>query len=61
MAKRYHATKVFAKLVALNEAIDEGGHTAQGARKAKRKMNDTWSKRFSRNVQGFWKASEARA
>lgn len=28
------------------------------ARKAKRKLNDVWTNRYSRNLNGFWKPTE---
>lgn len=32
--------------------------TDPAARKAKRKLNDVWSNRNSRNLDGFWKPTE---
>lgn len=55
MAKRYHATKVFNKLAALNKSIDEGDASErQAAGAAKRKLNEHWTKRNSGNIMGFW-------
>ena len=45
----------FSRIAALNSDIDAGGHEAAGALKAKRAMQDSWSRRSSRNVYGFWK------
>lgn len=60
MAKRYYATKKFNKLAALNDDQDVGGHVGMAARRAKSKMNDTWTKRKSNNVAGFYDAGKAR-
>ena len=54
-AKKYAATAKFARIAALNSDIDAGGHEAAGALKAKRTMQDTWTRRSSSNVYGFWK------
>lgn len=60
MAKRYYARKKFDKLSALNEDIDSGGFAGNAARKAKSKMNDSWSKRTSNNTTGFFDQKKAR-
>lgn len=59
--KRYAAQRKFDKLAALNEAIDAGGFAGMGARRAKTRMNDSWVKRSSRNVTGFFDQKKARA
>lgn len=51
----------FQKLAALNSDQDVGGHIGMAARRAKSKMNDSWVKRKSNNVSGFYDASKARA
>ena len=51
----------FARLKAMNTAIDEGGEAASSIAKAKRKLNDTWTKRVSNNVAGFYDPKKARA
>ena len=51
----------FARLSEMNRALDAGGDAAVGVAKAKRKMNDTWSKRVSNNVAGFFDPKKARA
>lgn len=56
---RAHAK--FVRLKAMNTAIDAGGDAAAGVAKQKRKLNDTWSKRVSNNVQGFYDPKKARA
>lgn len=60
MAKRYHATKKFAKIAELNRLIDAGGNEGAAARKDKRKMNDKWSKRNGSNVTGFYSKAHAK-
>lgn len=60
MAKRYHATKKFDKLAALNADIEVGGHVGMAARRAKTKMNDSWFKRSNTNVAGFFDQKKAR-
>ena len=50
------AHKKFAKLKAMNTAIDAGGSAAAGVAKAKRKLADSWTKRNSNNTNGTWKA-----
>lgn len=59
LAKRCAAK--FKKLAALNDDMDVGGHVGMAARKAKTMMNDTWSKRRSNNVSGFFDQKKARA
>ena len=56
--QRAHAK--FARLAAMNAAIDAGGDAAAGVAKAKRTMSDTWSKRVSNNVAGFFDPKKAR-
>ena len=46
-----------AKVAELNQRIDSGDHAA---RKAKSMMNDTWVKRKSNNVAGFFDQKKAR-
>ena len=53
--------KKFNKLAALNDDIDVGGHVGMSARRAKSTMNDSWTKRKSNNVAGFYDAGKARA
>lgn len=60
MAKRYHATKKFEKLAALNSDIDEGGHAGIAARKAKSKMNEAWFNRGAASTLGFFDQKKAR-
>lgn len=55
--RRYHARDKFDKLAEMNGMIDDG---VPGVLKAKKKLQDTWTKRTNTNVQGFWKASEAK-
>lgn len=50
----------FNKLEALNADQDVGGHVGMAARKAKSMMNDSWVKRKSNNVAGFYDAGKAR-
>ena len=59
LARRCRAK--FDKLAALNEAQDIGGHIGMAARRTKSNMNDSWVKRTSSNVAGFYDASKARA
>lgn len=59
LAKRCAAK--FKKLAALNADQDVGGHVGMSARRAKSMMNDTWTKRRSNNVAGFYDAGMARA
>ena len=49
----------FARLAAMNTAIDAGGDAA-GVAKAKRKLADTWTKRSSKNTNGTWKAKNSK-
>lgn len=51
----------FDKLAALNADQDVGGHVGMSARRAKSMLNDTWTKRKSNNVAGFYDAGKARA
>ena len=59
LARRCRAK--FDKLAALNGAQDIGGHIGMAARRTKSNMNDSWVKRTSSNVAGFYDASKARA
>jgi len=58
LAKRCKAK--FKKLAALNDDMDTGGHVGMAARKAKTMMNDSWVKRKSNNVSGFFDQKKAR-
>lgn len=58
--KRYAAEHKFAKLLALDGIIAQGGEFAKDGRKAKRRMADHWGKRNSTNVQGVYKAHNAK-
>lgn len=58
--KKYAAQRKFDKLAALNADIDAGGFVGMGARRAKTKMNDSWGKRNSSNVAGFFDQKKAR-
>ena len=51
----------FAKLKAMNLAIDAGGDAAVGVAKAKKALSDSWTKRQSNNVTGFYDPKKARA
>lgn len=57
-AKRAHAK--FARLAAMNAAIDAGGSAAVGVAKAKRQLSDSWTKRNSKNTDGTWKAKNSK-
>lgn len=50
----------FARLAAMNAAIDAGGDEAVGVAKAKRQLSDSWTKRKSNNVTGFYDPKKAR-
>ena len=50
----------FARLKAMNSAIDAGGSDAAGVAKAKRKLSDSWTKRNSNNTNGTWKAKNSK-
>lgn len=50
----------FARLTAMNAAIDVGGSDAVGVEKAKRKLADIWTKRVSKNTAGTWKAKNSK-
>lgn len=54
------AHKKFAKLKAMNTAIDAGGSDAAGVAKAKRRLSDTWNKRVSNNAAGFYDPKKAK-
>lgn len=60
MAKNF-AQRHFARMAALNEDIDAGGHVGMAAGKSKRKLNDSWANRSQRSVKGFFNHKEARA
>ena len=51
----------FDKLAALNADIAVGGHIGMAARRTKAKLADVWTKRTTRNVQGFYDQKLARA
>lgn len=51
----------FARLSEMNKALDAGGNEAVGVAKAKRQLSDTWTKRVSNNVTGFFDPKKARA
>lgn len=57
-AKRAYAK--FARLAAMNAAIDAGGRDAVGVAKAKRQLSDSWVKRRSNTVFGFYYPKKAR-
>lgn len=59
--KRYAAEHKFARLGALNADIECGGHIGMAARKDKRKMADSWTRRSRNNPGDLHKRSEARA
>ena len=61
MRKRYAAQYKFDRLDSMNRTIDSKGDEAQGVAKAKRRMNDTWNKRVSNNVTGFYDPKKAKA
>lgn len=54
------AHKKFAKLKAMNTAIDAGGSDAVGVARAKRRLSDSWTKRSSKNTNGTWKAKNSK-
>ena len=54
------AHKKFAKLEAMNTAIDAGGSDAVGVARAKRRLSDSWTKRSSKNTNGTWKAKNSK-
>lgn len=54
------AHKKFAKLKAMNTAIDAGGSEAAGVAKAKRKLADSWTNRSSNNTTGTWKEKNSK-
>lgn len=53
------AHKHFAKLKAMNTALDAGGRDAVGVARAKRRLSDSWTKRSSKNTNGTWKAKNS--
>ena len=57
--RRYAAAYKFAKLAALNGMIEQGGEYAKDGHKEKRRMSESWMKRTSRNVEGFFKPQRA--
>ena len=50
----------FARLAAMNAAIDAGGSDAVGVARAKRQLSDSWTKRNSKNTNGTWKAKNSK-
>lgn len=58
--KTKRAYAKFARLAAMNAAIDAGGSDAVGVAKAKRQLSDSWTKRNSKNTTGTWKAKNAK-
>lgn len=50
----------FARLAAMNAAIDAGGSDAVGVARAKRQLSDSWTKRVSKNTDGTWKAKNSK-
>ena len=50
----------FARLKAMNSAIDAGGSDAAGVAKAKRRLSDSWTKRNSNNTAGIWNAKNSK-
>lgn len=50
----------FARLKAMNTAIDAGGSDAVGVARAKRRLSDSWTKRSSKNTNGTWKAKNSK-
>lgn len=55
---RHHARKFFNKLNTLNAVLldpDGDANEKQGARKALRRIPDSWSKRQNNNAGSFWK------
>lgn len=58
LARRCRAK--FNKLAELNAAIDVGGPIGMSARKTKASMPDSWVKRKSNNVAGFFDQKKAR-
>lgn len=60
MSKAKKARAKFDKLAALNADQDIGGHIGMAARKAKLMMTDTWVKRNSTDVKGFFDQQKAR-
>lgn len=59
--RRYAAEHKFARIAAIAGLIDAGGEYAKDGRKARKKLSESWHKRQSKNVQGFWKPANARA
>lgn len=57
-AKRAYAK--FARLAAMNAAIDAGGSDAAGVARAKRQLSYSWTKRVSKNTAGTWKAKNSK-
>ena len=55
------AFRKFEMIAALNDDIQQGGHIAAAARKRKKTLSDTWTKRDSRNIGGMFDAKAARA
>lgn len=59
--KRYAAEHKFARIDALNADIIAGGHIGMAARKDKRKMADSWTKRSRNNPGDLHNRAAARA
>lgn len=53
--RRWAAEHKFAKIAALDGLVMAGGDSAKDGRKAKKKLSESWTKRHSRNVEGFHK------
>lgn len=53
--RKYAATFRAERIAALNEMQDAGGDAGIAARQQKAKMRDTWMRRTSNNVTGFYK------
>ena len=58
--RRYAAEHKFARIDALNADIEAGGHIGMAARKDKRKLNDTWTKRSRTNPGDLFNRAAAR-
>ena len=58
-AQLNHVERKFDKLAALNGLIEQGGEYAKDGHKERRRMSESWMKRTSRNVEGFFKPQHA--
>lgn len=58
LAKAYAKFQRMNKLTALEMSGDD---EARAARKMKKAMSDSWTKRESKNIRGFFDAKKARA